>query len=300
MASSGQAAQSANYKMLPNIVDPGGKRTVSANYDLSFAAGIVNQRQIAGTAYLAYPGFFFPVTITIPPEGPAFIRTEDRISPTIEAQISGNENMLWSNDPIPAEATFLISISDNVELDRSSIVVRIDGVVKISANNYLDFLDPAKVQGEKTAIYLTCSASLAPGQHTIYIEARDVAKNPASRQYTGLEVAAPGSEPEIKAGTLVVSPTTFSPATGGKTTIAFSVASASEDTDVTVYVHGVGGLGSHWTRKLRSKAGYNQVVFDGKSDVSGEPMANGIYVVKIISNGKEIGKQYIVIFSGNN
>jgi len=292
------AAESATYKMLPNIVDSGGKKTVSAGFSLSAKAGISNQGRSSSPAYIFYPGFFFPITVEAPPEGPAFVRTEDRTPPTIEVQVSGAESMLWSNDSVPAESTFKISISDNVEINRNSIVVKIDGEVKINANNYLSHLDPAKAQGEKTAIYLDCVATLTPGLHTLYVEAWDAAKNPGTKQYTGLEVAAPGAEPVIKSGTLVVSPTTFSPTTGGKTTIAFSVSGASADTEVTIFVYGPGGRGTEWARKVRSGPGYNQVEFSGVSDISGEPLANGIYVVKVIANGKELGKQYMVVYGG--
>lgn len=287
------ASLSANYKLLPKIVDSGGKTSASTSYIFSSKAGITNQAKMAGSSYIFYPGFFFPIEIVGAVNKPAIIRMEDKNPPAFEVTIAGNDSPLWSNDPIVAAPTFKITITDDRELDPTSIVVKIDGEVKVSANNLTESLDPAKPQGDKTVIYLTCSTSLTPGTHSLYLEAKDKTRNLGQRQYDGLLVAAPTDAPEVKSGSLVVSPTTYSPASGSKVTVAFSV---NTETDVTLFVYGPGGRGAEWARKMKAKAGYNQIEFSGISDLSGEPLANGIYIVKVIANGKELGKQYLVIY----
>ncbi|MFA5035211.1 MAG: hypothetical protein WC500_05480 [Candidatus Margulisiibacteriota bacterium] len=287
------ASQSTNFKLLPKIVDSGGKTSNSTNYVFSSKTGIANQSKITGSSYIFYPGFFFPIEITGVANKPAIIRMEDKTAPAVEVTISGNDSPLWSNDAIVAAPTFKITITDDKELDPDTVVVKIDGDVKISVNNLADSLDPTKPQGDKTAIYLTCAVSLTPGNHSLYIEAKDKSRNLGQRQYDGLQVAAPNAAPEVKSGSLVVSPTSFSPASGGKTTVAFSV---NSETDVTLFVYGPGGRGTEWARKMRAKAGYNQIEFSGVSDLSGEPLGNGIYVLKVVANGKELGKQYLVVY----
>jgi len=56
-----------------------------------------------------------------------------------------------------------------------------------------------------------------------------------------------------------------------------------------------------WTRhfsagEMGGQAGYNAVAFNGISDISGLPLGNGIYVYKIVAEGRVIGKGHIVIY----
>jgi hypothetical protein len=74
----------------------------------------------------------------------------------------------------------------------------------------------------------------------------------------------------------------------------------NKDADITIYVYGPAGVVS-WTRKypagtMGGQAGYNMVEFSGISDVSGAPLANGIYVFKIIHQNKVRGTGYIVVY----
>ena len=43
------------------------------------------------------------------------------------------------------------------------------------------------------------------------------------------------------------------------------------------------------------KAGYNEVVFDARSQLSGAILGNGIYVYKLVAGNKVIGTGYITI-----
>ncbi|MFA6170405.1 MAG: hypothetical protein WCW67_06790 [Candidatus Margulisiibacteriota bacterium] len=287
------ASQSTNYKLLPKIVDSGGKTSSSPAYIFSSKTGITNQAKITGSSYIFYPGFFFPAEITGAVNTPAIIRMEDKTAPVIEVTIAGSDSPLWSNDSIVAAPTFKIDLTDDIELDPDSVIVKIDGEIRVNANSLTENLDSDKPQGYKTSICLSCATSFTPGMHSLYIEAKDKSRNFGFKQYDGLQVAAPNAAPEMKTGSLVVSPTTYSPAAGGGVTVAFSV---NNETDVALFVYGPGGRGTEWARKMRAKAGYNQIEFSGVSDLSGEPLANGIYVLKVIAGGKELGKQYLVVY----
>ena len=75
----------------------------------------------------------------------------------------------------------------------------------------------------------------------------------------------------------------------------------SKRTDITFYAHSPTGE-IVWTKRIvagveGAKTGYNEVVYNGIDDISGAPLANGIYPLRITSNGEVIGKAYIVVFN---
>jgi hypothetical protein len=132
--------------------------------------------------------------------------------------------------------------------------------------------------------------------HSIRATAQDMAGNAASREATGLKVSYAGprlTEPPI------VSETPFRPAHDGSKTMLLAY-SLTEDSNTVIMLVGLGGE-TLWTRRYPAgqeggRAGYNAISFNGISDLSNNPLANGIYVYQIVANGQAIGRGHIVIY----
>jgi len=96
---------------------------------------------------------------------------------------------------------------------------------------------------------------------------------------------------------VIAYPGTFKPSRGETSFIAYVL---NKDSDITIYIYGPGGE-VHWTRKYASgvmggQTGYNAVAFDGRSDVTGTVLGNGIYPFKIVSEGRLIGSGHVVVY----
>jgi len=138
------------------------------------------------------------------------------------------------------------------------------------------------------------SVPLGAGTYTFYITAKDALNNVGTSVPTRVRVIS-GSVQTV--GPVLTTPVPFKPATeGGEVTIAYTL---STDAPVDIYMYDVGGR-TVLTRKFNSgtnggRTGYNEVKWNGKSDF-GKIVGNGIYVYKIISKGKVIGKGKIVVY----
>jgi len=132
--------------------------------------------------------------------------------------------------------------------------------------------------------------------HTIRVWARDYTGNESTREVTGLKVSY--AEAEMSEPPVTSSPT-LSPKPDGSAeiTIAYNL---NQDVNSAIYMVSIGGE-MVWTRhfsagEMGGQAGYNTVSFNGISDISGLPLGNGIYVYKIVAEGRVIGKGHIVIY----
>ncbi len=79
--------------------------------------------------------------------------------------------------------------------------------------------------------------------------------------------------------------------TGGATTIAFE---ARRDVDLTVEVYSVAGR-RIWTNRLAAAAGQTASLQWSGRDDAGHPAASGIYLVRISSAGRVLGRQTVVL-----
>jgi len=90
-------------------------------------------------------------------------------------------------------------------------------------------------------------------------------------------------------------PTPYKPLTDPSVRISYTL---STNSDVTIYMYDISGQ-IVLTKKFISgfpggQAGYNDFVWDGQTDF-GKIIANGIYVIKIISKGKSIGTGKLIV-----
>jgi hypothetical protein len=98
-------------------------------------------------------------------------------------------------------------------------------------------------------------------------------------------------------GPVLTYPTTYNPLSGTPARIAYNL---TADQDIMIYLFDISGQ-NVWTEKYLSgaeggKAGYNEVMFYGRSEISGSYLGNGIYVYKLVAGGKIIGTGRMAIF----
>ncbi|MFH1683738.1 MAG: Ig-like domain-containing protein [Candidatus Margulisiibacteriota bacterium] len=211
----------------------------------------------------------------------------DLVAPLITIEVGSVA--INSGDALPTIPTFEITATDNVSLDASTLVVVFDDVVVVPEETFSSF---AKIERKYTP-----GASLQEAQdtaHTIEVTVKDVVGNVTVKEVKDLLVAGTGVAAEMK--NIVTTKTIFSPGQIEDFMIAYSL---NKDAGVSIYMFGSGGL--VWHRKFAAgsmggKAGYNQVKFNGISDVTRTPLAYGIYTSKIIIDGKMSGKFYIVVY----
>ena len=179
-------------------------------------------------------------------------------------------------------------ITDDQGIDQSSIKFYLDGS-ELSAR--ISRIDDARFEVFYTVVEELADESVK--KHTVKVTARDLSANLGERELKDLKVS---SVAKIQ-GPVLLYPTVFKPSSGTPAKIAYHLCT---DTDVIIYIFDTSGQ-NVWTRRFNyytagGKAGYNEVLFDGISDLARMPLGNGIYVLKIVVANKIIGTGYITIF----
>jgi hypothetical protein len=91
---------------------------------------------------------------------------------------------------------------------------------------------------------------------------------------------------------------TISPAAGQGTTIAYNL---TEDADINIYIFNIGGsLVYHQVYPAGTSgghSGYNAVFYDGKVQLTKEPLALGIYTYKITAGIKMLAQGRVVVIN---
>jgi len=212
----------------------------------------------------------------------------DTVAPEIVIKAQGLA--IRNNDYIDARPSFEVTLSDNTSIVPATLSMSLDNSV----------VTPVTVSQAAKSMVVSYSpttdlADEATATHTVSAEVKDGIGHKTTKTITGLKV---GTGQVTVMGTVMSTPTTFSPKKDGTSVISYSL---NKSAPVGIYLYGQGSGSVAWTRKFSqgangAKAGYNTVTFSGVSDISGSTLANGIYVYKIISNNKEIGKGYVVIY----
>ncbi|MFA6431505.1 MAG: Ig-like domain-containing protein [Candidatus Margulisiibacteriota bacterium] len=212
----------------------------------------------------------------------------DAIVPSVVIKAEGIA--IRDGDYIDARPSFEVSLADNTSINVSSVKMWLDNST----------VTPTTVSSSAKAMVVSYSpaadlADESTATHSVKAEVKDGIGNTTIKEVTGLKVAT--GQVQVL-GMAMSTPATFSPKRDGSSIVSYSL---NKSAPVALYFYGSGGASVVWTRKFSqgangAKAGYNTVTFNGVSDISGTTLANGIYVYKIISNNKEIGKGYIVIY----
>jgi hypothetical protein len=189
-----------------------------------------------------------------------------------------------SGDFINPNTQFDIRVTDNVSLAADSLSIQLD-------NDTVVYYLSSVTQTQIDAFFKP--ASLAEGDHSIKVQAADNSGNIATKEITGLIVV---DEP-LAIRNVIVHPMPFALDRGETANIAYVL---NKDANVTIYVYSVSGM-VVWTRRYAAaanggKAGYNEVIFNGISDISRKPVANGVYVFVITVDGKAVYKGRLVVY----
>jgi hypothetical protein len=213
-----------------------------------------------------------------------FETISDEIPPVVTVRIGGVA--IKSGDYVDEEPRFDILVTDDTSVDATAVNATLDGM---SMSLFLTSFTPTSVE-----VWFKYHEALAAGEHSVTVEARDTAGNITTKEVTELEVSLAAAS---VVGPPIAYPMPFSTSGDDTCTIAYNL---NKDVDIAFYMHGPTGE-IVWTRRYSAgenggRAGYNALVFDGVSDISGVPLANGIYVYKIVAGARMIGKGYIVIF----
>jgi hypothetical protein len=231
----------------------------------------------------------------------------DADAPSISIQVNGVA--VRSNDPISSTPRIVAVITDENGSPKDGRMY-LDGVMIPTAQLKRDFLleDGAyvlhlvyEVEDELSTGDTAAAAgprALAAGDHGIKVEGWDYAGNLSTLEVTGLRVATETESAALTATPLLSAPT-LSPAADGSEEISIAYV-LNKDVRASIVMVGMAGE-AVWTRHFiagesGAAAGYNVVAFNGISDVTGQPLGNGIYVYQIVADGKVIGKGHIVIF----
>jgi len=216
------------------------------------------------------------------------VPTGETEPPTVSVLIK--DVPLKSGDHIPGQPAIKVIASDNESITALGIKLYIDGSEVVPSSVLRSLAVSVEVEYQ-----VPSSAPLAAGTHSIRAEATDGSGNTATREVTGLKVAA--AQDSARLDYVVAQPTNISPARGQTSALAYVL---NKDASVSIFFFTPGGQVA-WTRKFAAgsmggQAGYNTVVFNGISDISGAPLANGIYVYRIVAGGNVAGKGYMVIY----
>jgi hypothetical protein len=128
------------------------------------------------------------------------------------------------------------------------------------------------------------------GTYTIYIRAWDLSGNVSEDAFPGLVIK--GGAVDI-IGQVLNYPNPFSSGTG--TTFSYKL---TIDANLEIHVYSIKGS-KIYSRKIPSgtpggSAGYNEFFWNGLSNFE-DGIGNGIYIVKVVADGKTIGSSKIVI-----
>jgi hypothetical protein len=269
------ALQSSNYTSNPNVVSPGGTKSSSTNFtnisSIGLQIGPIGHIGSTSTGYLALHGFLV-----------AIAGAGDVIPPSI-SNVKYNGVTVVNNDFINKDALLTASVLDNTGISFDASAVIVDNVNTFFAN----FTQPSSFDAASGG--LTFKLNLATGTHTIKILASDLNSNVATYVQT-LEVSAG----ELAAISPLIYPNPFNPNKGP----AKIVYKLNQDAAVTLYMFNeINQL--VWKRNFEPKTngggtGYNEVVMDGVNDF-GQVLVNGPYFLRIVANGKVIGKVKIAV-----
>jgi hypothetical protein len=202
-------------------------------------------------------------------------------------RLKANDATLKSGDYVPARPTFKAAITNDVAIQSSTVKMYLDGaavsptIVMTSDNDLTASYQPTADLEDETV-----------KTHFISAEARDVENNRVTKEVTGLKVAATGAGVRLMS-TPVTYPATFSVARDKKALITYSL---NKSANVKLLLYSPSGelvwSQSYAAGSSGGQAGYNAAEFDG----SAVRPANGIYIYRIVADGKVVGKGYMTVF----
>lgn len=284
IASAAYAASSSSFISSPEGFGMSPGSTESSAFYIWTTSGDTAIGEASSGTYNMGAGFVSAYTLTISdvssPEAP------DTTPPKIQnIQFDGRTTV--SGDYVTAQPVITATVTD----EETGLLLNICSVEVDSVMISFSALSGSSTYDASSGL-LTYCPTFSDGTHSFRIHARDTASNYSSSESLSITVQSTGVE--IK-GAVLNYPNPFNPAIGEETEIGYQL---SADANVTVYIFNI--LGQP-IKKIDcpagtegGSAGYNKVAWNGYSDFS-RIAGNDLYLVRIVSGGKVIGKTKIVV-----
>ena len=196
----------------------------------------------------------------------------DRHGPTIDLKL--NDQPAFDGVVVDEKPTLTVELSDSISginiagAIGHNITLSLDGEKKV-ITDYFQY-DTGSYTSGKIVMPMDM---LSPGEHTLQIKAWDNSNN--SSEVTAQVMVVPGSK--LALVNVLNYPNPFTDET------AFTFLT-NQACDVTLKVYTVAGRLIYSVGHIQAEAGFNRITWDG-TDVEGEPLANGVYLYKIIATG---------------
>jgi hypothetical protein len=220
------------------------------------------------------------------PIGSTSTPTSDTTAPTIASILFDGQTII-NNDLVKSNVAITANISDaasSIDTNKSSVEVN---------SQYYSF---ASLTGQSSFANgnLRYKPGFLDGTYYFRIHAYDTAGNYSSSEAIAFKVE--GGEVKVS-GAVLNYPNPFNPfnPAGQTTEINYML---NNDAEVIIYIYNLIGQS---IKKIScaagtegGRAGYNRVAWNGESDF-GEVVANDIYIARVTSGGRQIGKCKIAV-----
>lgn len=270
----------ANTNSLEGILTAAGSVGATSYYSYSGLEGAAGSSTSSN-----YANYLGQIYATPTAQTSTAVAAADTTAPTI-ANVQFDGATILAGDYVDSSAVITAIVSDSASsIDLSQSSVKVD-----TASTAFSSLSGDSSYNATTCQLTYKISSLASGDHTLTLAAYDAAGNSVS---TSLSFKTESGGAGIS-GTVLNYPNPFNPNTQ-TTQIGYEL---TKDAMVTIYLFNV--LGQRiWQRDFAAgadggRAGYNKVTWDGYSDF-GVMAANDVYLCRIISDGKVIGKCKIAV-----
>ncbi len=256
----------------PSVIGSIGGNISSPSNKMFYCVGSVSLSKMTSTNFMSSTGFIKSTLLA-----------SDTLAPTI-TNIKFNGRSIAEKDFINGNSSLTADIADigsGISLEASFVVI--DGV----SHSFASLTSPSTY--EVSTDTLTYKLLLPDGDHTIQLSAKDKAGNSSSAS-----IAVKTSLQTNAFNSVLVYPNPFN-SLSGTAKIAYQL---SSDSDIIVYIFDQLNR-PVWRQNFISGtnggySGYNEIIWDGKNSF-GEYVGNGAYFLKLVSNGKVIGKTKIAV-----
>ncbi len=272
LASNAGAMSSASYSISASGVAATSGSGSSSSYSSSASAG---GGAVGTSSSLSYSG--------LSGSGGSISLSTDTTPPVI-ADLKIDSSSVINGDQIKNNGTLTATVTDNIGIDTAKSSVEVDGA-------FTTFASLASPSGYNvTTGALTFILNIASnGDHTVAVHAVDTNNN----------VTIVSRSTKVNTGDLGATLVRFYPNPFNPNSAAGVIAyQLNKDADVSVYIFDAVGQviykNNYLSGAMGGATGYNEVAWNGK-DASGSIVGNDIYFVRLVSNGKVIGKTKIAV-----
>ncbi len=200
--------------------------------------------------------------------------TSDAVPPVI-SDVRSDTRLVLSRDIIASKPVITARITDNIEVDPDSILVKIAGSTYDKGS-----MPPVSYDTATKTMRIAFSDKIPSSEVELVIEAKDYSGNLAEYR---VDLKVSSGDIYID-GRVINYPNPFDP-NHEETKISFNL---SADAAIDILVFDMTGR-IIAKRAHDGKTGYNEIIWDGRDDF-GNIAANGVYPSRVMAGGKVLGK----------